>query len=85
MKDKPLVESLLDTDFYKSLMLQLIWRLHPEVPTEPRADNRTRLIRLSHQIDLSMNCASSSTMFARWPCRRTNRPGWASSASTTCA
>jgi nicotinic acid phosphoribosyltransferase len=34
MKDEPLVESLLDTDFYKSLMLQLIWRLHPEVPTE---------------------------------------------------
>lgn len=28
----PIVRSLLDTDFYKLLMLQMIWRLYPEVP-----------------------------------------------------
>jgi nicotinate phosphoribosyltransferase len=28
----PIVRSLLDTDFYKLLMLQLIWKRHRDVP-----------------------------------------------------
>lgn len=27
----PIVRSLIDTDFYKLLMLQMIWKLYPEV------------------------------------------------------
>ena len=27
----PIIRSLLDTDFYKLLMLQLIWRRYPDV------------------------------------------------------
>lgn len=51
MNDRPIVESLLDTDFYKLLMLQLIWRLHPAVRTEWALINRTRSVRLAGQID----------------------------------
>ena len=34
----PIVRSLLDTDFYKLLMLQMIRHLHPEVERDLRAD-----------------------------------------------
>jgi nicotinate phosphoribosyltransferase len=30
----PIVRSLLDTDFYKLLMLQMIWREHRDVPVD---------------------------------------------------
>lgn len=49
--DSPIVESLLDTDFYKLLMLQLIWRLHPDVRTQWALINRTRIVRLADQVD----------------------------------
>lgn len=41
----PIVRSLLDTDFYKLLMLQLIWRLHPDVQATFSLINRSRHIR----------------------------------------
>ena len=41
----PIVRSLLDTDFYKLLMLQLIWRLHRDTHATFALINRTRSVR----------------------------------------
>lgn len=48
----PIVRSLLDTDFYKLLMLQLIWREHRDVPVTFEVINRTRSVRLADEIDI---------------------------------
>ncbi len=42
----PIVRSLLDTDFYKLLMLQMIWARYPDVRATFSLHNRTRRIRL---------------------------------------
>ena len=47
----PIVRSLLDTDFYKLLMLQLIWQLHPDVEATFSLINRSRSVRLADEID----------------------------------
>jgi len=47
----PIVRSLLDTDFYKLLMLQLIHRLHPETQVSFALINRSRTVRLADTID----------------------------------
>ncbi|MFM2281224.1 MAG: hypothetical protein RLZZ444_3455 [Pseudomonadota bacterium] len=47
----PIVRSLLDTDFYKLLMLQMIWKLHPDVDATFSLINRTRSVRLADDID----------------------------------
>lgn len=47
----PIVRSLLDTDFYKLLMLQMIRHLHPEVRVSFALINRTRPVRLAEVID----------------------------------
>ncbi len=47
----PIVRSLLDTDFYKLLMLQLIWRRHREVPVTFSVINRTASVRLAEEVD----------------------------------
>ena len=47
----PIVRSLLDTDFYKLLMLQMIRQLHPEVQATFALINRTRTVRLADLID----------------------------------
>ncbi|MCB1446627.1 MAG: nicotinate phosphoribosyltransferase [Rhizobiaceae bacterium] len=47
----PVVRSLLDTDFYKLLMLQMIWKLHPEVNATFSVINRTKSVRLADDID----------------------------------
>jgi len=47
----PIVRSLLDTDFYKLLMLQLIWGLYPDVEVTFSLTNRTRHVRLADEID----------------------------------
>ena len=47
----PIVRSLLDTDFYKLLMLQMIWRLHPDVEATFQLINRTTKVRLADVID----------------------------------
>ena len=49
----PIVRSLLDTDFYKLLMLQLIWRRHPDTEATFALINRTRSVRLAEAIDES--------------------------------
>jgi nicotinate phosphoribosyltransferase len=47
----PIVRSLLDTDFYKLLMLQLIWHLHPTDQVTFSLINRTQPVRLGDVID----------------------------------
>ncbi len=47
----PIVRSLLDTDFYKLLMLQLIRHLHAETQVTFSLINRTRTVRLADVID----------------------------------
>ncbi|MEH3103976.1 MAG: nicotinate phosphoribosyltransferase [Sphingomonas phyllosphaerae] len=47
----PIVRSLLDTDFYKLLMLQLIWRRHPTTHATFALINRTHSVRLAEVID----------------------------------
>ena len=46
----PIVRSLLDTDFYKLLMLQMIWRRHPQVEATFELINRSRSVRLADDI-----------------------------------
>jgi nicotinate phosphoribosyltransferase len=47
----PIVRSLLDTDFYKLLMLQMIWGMYPKVDTTFSLINRTTSVRLADEID----------------------------------
>ncbi|MFC5386716.1 nicotinate phosphoribosyltransferase [Aquamicrobium segne] len=47
----PIVRSLLDTDFYKLLMLQMIWGMYPKVDATFTLINRTTLVRLADEID----------------------------------
>ncbi len=47
----PVVRSLLDTDFYKLLMLQMIRRLHPDVTATFSLINRSKHVRLAEVID----------------------------------
>ena len=47
----PIIRSLLDTDFYKLLMLQLIWSLHPDVQATFSLINRSRHVRLADIVD----------------------------------
>ena len=47
----PIVRSLLDTDFYKLLMLQMIRHLHPDVDATFTLINRTTSVRLADIID----------------------------------
>ncbi len=46
----PIVRSLLDTDFYKLLMLQMIWLRHPRVQATFELVNRSREVRLADVI-----------------------------------
>jgi nicotinate phosphoribosyltransferase len=48
----PIVRSLLDTDFYKLLMLQMIWGLYPDVEATFSLINRTKSVRLAEEIDI---------------------------------
>lgn len=47
----PIVRSLLDTDFYKLLMLQMIWGLYPQVNATFSLINRSKTVRLADEID----------------------------------
>ena len=46
----PIVRSLLDTDFYKLLMLQFIWKNFPKTRVTSEIHNRTQHIRLADRI-----------------------------------
>src|ERR1700682_4489608 len=43
----PVTRSLLDTDFYKLLMLQFIWKHYPKTPVSFSLLNRTTSVRLA--------------------------------------
>jgi len=47
----PIVRSLLDTDFYKLLMLQMIWGMYPKVNATFTLINRSTSVRLADEID----------------------------------
>jgi nicotinate phosphoribosyltransferase len=47
----PICRSLLDTDFYKLLMLQMIWGLYPHVDATFSLTNRNRKVKLAGEID----------------------------------
>src|SRR6188472_129822 len=47
----PIVRSLLDTDFYKLLMLQMIWGLYPKVNATFSLINRSKSVHLAEEID----------------------------------
>ena len=47
----PIVRSLLDTDFYKLLMLQFIWKNFAQVQVTSEVVNRTVRVRLAERID----------------------------------
>ncbi|MCV0395088.1 MAG: nicotinate phosphoribosyltransferase [Rhizobiaceae bacterium] len=47
----PIIRSLLDTDFYKLLMLQMIWRMYRDVQATFTLINRTKSVRLADEID----------------------------------
>jgi nicotinate phosphoribosyltransferase len=49
----PIVRSLLDTDFYKLLMLQFIWKNFPTVHVTSEVTNRTTSVRLAEQIPVA--------------------------------
>ena len=46
----PIVRSLLDTDFYKLLMLQFIWKNFPEVHVISEVVNRTVRVQLAERV-----------------------------------
>jgi nicotinate phosphoribosyltransferase len=47
----PAVRTLLDTDFYKLLMLQMIWKMHPKRQVAFQLINRTTSVRLADIVD----------------------------------
>ncbi|VTZ28205.1 Nicotinate phosphoribosyltransferase [Methylocella tundrae] len=47
----PIIRTLLDTDFYKFLMLQMIWKLKPDVHATFGLHNRSGAVRLADCID----------------------------------
>jgi nicotinate phosphoribosyltransferase len=56
----PIVRSLLDTDFYKLLMLQFIWKNFPGVHVTVEVVNRTMSVRLAEQIPASAGRADGA-------------------------
>lgn len=49
-KFDPIIRSLLDTDFYKLLMLQMIWKCYSSVETKFELINRSKYILLAEEI-----------------------------------
>lgn len=49
----PIVRSLLDTDFYKLLMLQFIWKHFPATRATFAVQNRTTHVQLAASVDLN--------------------------------
>ncbi len=47
----PIIRSLLDTDFYKLLMLQMIRKIHPDVLVTFSLINRSKAVRLADIVD----------------------------------
>ena len=80
-KIDPIVRSVLDTDFYKLLMAQTIFRRHRHAKVTFGIINRPRTCRWPSS-STRASCASSSTTSARCRCRAANPPGCAATCST---
>ena len=50
----PIVRSLLDTDFYKLLMLQFIWKNFSATEVTSEVVNRTKTVRLAEHVSMDM-------------------------------
>lgn len=50
----PIVRSLMDTDFYKLLMLQFIWKKYAHIPVTFSLKNRTQSVHLTDTIDMEV-------------------------------
>ena len=50
-KIDPIVRSLIDTDFYKLLMCQFVWRNSPQIQVTYQLVNRSPAVRLAEMID----------------------------------
>ncbi|WP_263376679.1 nicotinate phosphoribosyltransferase [Granulicella aggregans] len=50
----PIVRSLLDTDFYKLLMLQFIWKNFPQAHVTSEVFNRTLTVKLAEHIPIDL-------------------------------
>src|ERR671913_94846 len=50
-KIDPIIRSVIDTDFYKLLMAQTIWKRHRDVAVAFGIQNRTKSVRLADMID----------------------------------
>jgi nicotinate phosphoribosyltransferase len=50
----PIVRSLLDTDFYKLLMLQFIWKNFPQVHVSSEVFNRTLTVKLAEVVPVDL-------------------------------
>ena len=50
----PIVRSLLDTDFYKFLMLQFVWKNFPRVTATSEITNRTVKVKLGERISAEL-------------------------------
>lgn len=48
----PIIRSLLDTDFYKLLMLQMIWKKYPDVDVTFSLINRSKNIKLAQEFPI---------------------------------
>ena len=47
----PIIRSLLDTDFYKLMMLQMIWGLYRDIRVTFSLINRTKRVRVAEEVD----------------------------------
>ena len=75
----PVTRSLLDTDFYKLLMLQFIWKHYPENGVSFALSNRASSVRLADMFPLEeiearwsmpAACASAGRNWCGWPATR---------------
>ena len=55
----PITRSLLDTDFYKLLMLQFIWKHFPDTRATFTLINRSHAVRLGDIVGCATSCASN--------------------------
>jgi nicotinate phosphoribosyltransferase len=53
VSDEPIINSMLDIDFYKFSMGRLIHELHPNVPVTLSFKNRTKDVRLLKHVDIN--------------------------------
>lgn len=50
-KFDPIIRSLLDTDFYKLLMLQMIWKFYSDIDTKFELINRSKNILIAEEVE----------------------------------